>query len=214
MSHNQKRATMNTDLPGAEDDAVVERFPSTSGRIPAVICLATAGIVLVLAIWPRDTGTPLGVALVAGFAIVLIWVVMLRAAVMVTAHDLVLRNMLLTFRIPLAAINKVVITQVLAIYAGEKRYVSPAIGYTLRQTVRSRAPRRRSDDEKVVGHTAQDFVEERIRYHMREARERQRIVEGSPEQLALAERVRRSPAWPEIAGLVALAVAYLVWLVL
>lgn len=206
---------MNPDPTGATNDAVVERFPSTTGRIPALICLVTAGIVLVLAIWPRDTGTPLGVALVAGFAVVLIWVVMLRAAVMVTAQDLVLRNMLITFRIPLAGIDKVVITQVLAVYAGGKRYVSPAIGYTLRQTVRSRRPqRRRSDDEVDVLRTAQGFVEERIRFHMREARERARIVEGSPEQQALAGQVRRSPAWLEIAGLVVFAAAYLVWLVL
>ena len=205
---------MNPDPPGDTKDAVVERFPSTTGRIPALICLVTAGVVLVLAIWPRDTGTPLGVALVAGFAVVLIWVVMLRAAVMVTAQDLVLRNMLITFRIPLAGIDKVVITQVLAVYAGDKRYVSPAIGYTLRQTVRSRRPpQMRSADEVDVLHTAQGFVEERIRFHMREARERARVVEGSPEQQALATQVRRSPAWLEIAGLAAFAAAYLVWLV-
>ncbi len=64
MSHNLKRETMDTDQPGTTKDVVVERFPSTSGRITGVLGLVAAAIVLVLAILPLDAGTPLGVAIV------------------------------------------------------------------------------------------------------------------------------------------------------
>jgi hypothetical protein len=129
MSHNQKRVTMDPERTGEPSNAVVERFPSTSGRVPGLICHATAAIVLVLAIKPLETGTPLGVAIVACFGALVTWVVMLRPAVWVTEQDLLLHNMVTTVRIPLAAIDKVVIAQVLVITAGGNRYVSPAIGY-------------------------------------------------------------------------------------
>jgi len=206
MSHNLKRASMDTDRPGETRDAVAERFPSTSSRITGLICLGTAAIVLVLAILPLDPGTPLGVAIGACFAALVTWVVALRPAVRVTERDLLLRNMLVTIRIPLVMIEKVVITQVLAVSAGGRRYVSPAIGYSLRQTVRSRSPRRAEESEATVVDSVQAFVEERIRYHVREARER-RARETDPP----AVDVRRSSAWLEIAGLVGLAVAFLVW---
>ncbi len=131
----------------------------------------------------------------------------LRPAVWVTERDLVLRNMLVTFRIPLVAIEKVVIAQVLAISAGGQRYVSPAIGYSLRQTVRSRSPRTRTAEKaqaKVIN-SVQLFVEERIRYHAREATDRQARERTTP------GAVQKLPAWREIAGLSVLAAAFVVW---
>jgi hypothetical protein len=207
MSDNPKRASMTTDQPGRTKGAVVERFPSTSGRISGVICLGTAAIVLTLAILPLDTGTPLGVAIVACFGALLTWVVSLRPAVWVTERDLVLRNMLVTFSIPLPAIEKVIIAQVLAVSAAGRRYVSPAVGYSLRQTVRSRSPRpQRAEKAKAsMVESVQFFIEERIRYHVREASERQ-ARDNTP-----VGDVRRTTAWLEIAGLVGFALAFVVW---
>lgn len=202
MSHNQKRAAMEPQPPDTSADEVVERFPSTNGRLTAVIFLAVAAVILVLAIKPLSAGTPLGVAIVTCFCALLIWVVMLRPAVRVTTHDLVFRNMLVTLRIPLAAIDRIVITQVLAVSVGGKRYVSPAIGYTLRQTVRSRRPGAPQPDRMVIS-TAQVFVEERLRHYVDEARLRREPV----------GRVRRTPAWLELAGLAFFAAAFIVWFV-
>lgn len=206
MSHNPKRVTMNP----RESTDVVERFPPTSGRVSGAIGLATAAVVLGLALWPRDTGTPLGVAIVACFGALVTWVTLLRPALWVATDDLVLRNMLVTTYVPLAAIDRVIIAQVLAVTAGEHRYVSPVIGYTLRQTVTGKG---RSTDEKTPNavNTYQVFVEDQIHHHAETARERLRITKGSPEQKALADAVRRTRAWPEIAGLVGLVVAFVVW---
>ena len=74
-----------------------------------------------------------------------------RPAVWVTRDALVLRGMFHTDRVPLAAIDKVVVTQVLAVSAGGRRFVSPAIGYSIRQTVKSRRARSSS---KVAGLTS------------------------------------------------------------
>lgn len=204
---------MHPELPDATADAVVERFPSTSGRITGLICLVTAGIVLVLAIIPLDPGTPLGVALVTAFIALLIWAVALRPAVWVTGRDLVLRNMLSTVRIPLATVESVVATQALVITAAGHRYVSTAIGHSLRQTVRSRRPGHRPEDlpaEKRPVLSVPEFAEERIRFHAREARERQSWQAARGQQAD--DAVRRTPAWPEIAGMTVFAVAWLVWL--
>ena len=210
MRHNPKRETMTTDQPGPPRDAVVERFQPTSGRFAGVVGLVTAGIVLTLSIIPLDAGTPLGVGIVACFGAVVSWAALLRPALWVTADDLVLRNILSTAYVPLAAIDRVIVTQVLAVSAGDRRYVSPVIGYTLRQSLQGKARSGTAKAPTVVD-TYQMFVEERIWQHAADARERQRIERGSPEQQALADRAHTTRAWLEIAGLVALALAFVVW---
>lgn len=209
MSHKPKRETMSAEQPSPTETAVVERFQPTSGRFSGLVGLLTAAIVLGLAVWPRSTGVPLGVAIVACFGALFTWVALLRPALWVTEDDLVLRNMLVTTYVPLAAIDRVITTQVLAVTAGECRFVSPVIGYSLRQSVRQ--GRGRDAKAPTAVDTYQVFVEERIAYHVDNARERLRITKGSPEQQALAENVRMTRAWPEIAGLVALALAFVVW---
>jgi hypothetical protein len=93
-----------------DDDAVVERFPPTSGRVSGILGLVTAGIVLVLAVSAWDTGTALGVAIVAVLGAVLVWGALLRPALWATGRDLVMRGMFHTDRVPLAAIDRVVVT--------------------------------------------------------------------------------------------------------
>ena len=191
-----------------DHDAVVERFRPSSGRVAGLIGLATAAVVLVLAVSARDTGTPLGVAIVACFGAVATWATLLRPVLWATDRHLVLRNMLHTDRVPLAAIDRVAVGQILAVSAGGKRFVSPAIGNTARQTIRAKRA--------AKAPTAMDsypvFVEERITHLAQESRDRLGIAKGSPEQQALASESRRSWAWLEIAGLVVTALAFVVWL--
>jgi hypothetical protein len=204
-----------TDPADADDaTAVVERFAPTSGRVSGIVGLITAGVILVLALIAGETGTPLGVAIVAVLGGLLVWASLLRPALWVTAHDLVLRGMFSTHRVPLAAIDTVVVTQVLAVKVRDHRYVSPVIGYTVRQTMRSKVREGQAPNSKAAGPTQehQAFVEARITYLAQDARDRLGIRKGSAEQQALADDVRRTWAWPEIVAGVALVLAFLVWL--
>jgi hypothetical protein len=175
----------------------VERFRPTSGRVLGVLALVLAAAMIVNASLDHSGGYPFAVvsALVA-FG-VLVWAAMLRPGVWATRNDLVLRNMLHTVSIPLAAIETVVVRQVLAVSAGERRYVSPAVGKSWRQAMRS------SRAAQVPGATESypAFVEDRISRLAEDARARLGVARLSDEQLALAEGVRRSLAWPEIVAL-------------
>jgi hypothetical protein len=192
-----------------DTDAVVERFQPTSGRFTGILGLVTAAVILVLALVAGDTGRPLGVAIGAVFGALLSWAALLRPALWATRRDLVLRSMFHSVLVPLAAIDKVVVTQVLAVTAGGRRYVSPTIGFTARQTVKGRFGGQ-------VGSsldTHQLFVEERIRHLAQTSRDLLGIKQGSPEQAALAADVRRTYAWPEIAGVAVCVLAFVAWLI-
>lgn len=186
----------------------VEEFKSTSGQVQGVIAVAVAAGLVVLGLRDLDEGFPAW--LIAGCLLigVLAWASMLRPRVWATTDELVMRNMLHTVRIPLAAIQTVVVRQVLAVGVGEGRYVSPAIGQSARQTARSD-----KDGKKPATESYQVFVEERIAQLADTARTALGVEKHSEEQAALAKRVHRTWAWPEIAGLVAGAVALVVTLV-
>lgn len=188
----------------------VERFRPTSGRIPGVLALALALAVVVIGVVDRESGFPTPV--VAGAAVlgILVWAAMLRPKVWVTEQDLVMRNMLHTLFIPLAAIEQVVVRQVLAVRAGEKRFVSPAIGRSWRQAFRAN----RAARQPTAVESYPVFVEERIAQLAEDARAKSGVALLSDEQLVLAEGVRRSWAWPEIVALVVASVAFVVALVL
>ena len=80
--------------------------------------------------------------MVAGavLAAVLAWASMLRPALWVAGEHLVMRNMLETVHVPLAAIEQLAVRQVLAVRAGDKRYVSTVVGRPWRKAVRTRRP--------------------------------------------------------------------------
>jgi len=197
-----------------DQDAVVERFPATSGRFSGVLGLVLVSVFLVLSVVAWDPGTPLGVGILSVLGAVLIWAVLLRPAVWSTQRDLVLRSIFQTTRVPLVAIDDVIVTQVLAIRAGEHRYTSPAIGFTARQSTKRRLKGRSADELPRPEETlvAQAFVESRIRHLAQDARDRTGVKQGSPEQAAAAADVRRSWAWPELAAVVVLSLGWLVWL--
>jgi hypothetical protein len=185
----------------------VERFRPTSGRIIGVVALLIAASVLVIGLVDRDHGFPLPVMAAAVVAGIVVWAAMLRPRVWVTGEDLVMRNMLHSVWIPLAAIEQVAVRQVLAVSAGDRRFVSPAIGRSWRQAARSVGSRK---DAAALAQSYPDFVEERIAQLAEAARAQAGVRLLSDEQLALASGVRRAWAWPEV---VALAAAGLVLVV-
>jgi hypothetical protein len=197
------------------DDAAVERFPPTSGRISGYLGLATAGLILVLSLSTGVHHRSVSVTILCLLGALLVWASLLRPAVWVTRDDLVLRGMFHTDRLPLAAIDKVVVTQVLAVSVDGRRFVSPAIGYSIRQTMKSKRSRAGevTDVNKPITDNHQLFVETRVLHLSQEARDRLGIRKGSPEQQALAAGVRRTWALPEIGAAVLLVLAFLAWTV-
>jgi hypothetical protein len=185
-------------------EPAVERFHATNGRTSGWLGLVCAAVILVLAIAGWSTGRPLGVAILALLGALLVWVVMLRPAMWATGRDLVLRSMYHTDAIPLAAIDRVAVGQVTAVSVGGRRYVSPVVGYTARPTVKQRSAAKKADAKAATAlDTYQVFVEERISHLAGEARDRYADAAGP---------VRRTYAWPEVAGTVVLVAAFLVWL--
>lgn len=194
-----------------DPDALVQRFPATSGRFSGVLGLVLVAVFLVLSLMAWDPGRPLGVAILSVLGGVLVWAVLLRPEVWVTQRHLVLRSIFHTTWVPLAAIDDVIVTQVLAIRVGDRRYTSPAIGYTTRQNTKIRLRKGRDGTPRDT-EVPQAFVESRIRHLAQDARERTGVRQGSPEQAALAAGVRSTWAWPEILAVAVLAAGWLVWL--
>ncbi len=143
---------------------------------------------------------------------VLTWAAVLRPSVRIVGDELELRNMFFTQAVPLCAIEDVVVRRVLAVRAGERRFVSPAISRTLRQSVR---PKKQGGNAGLAPAATSypDFVEERIRSAAQDHRDRlgirARPMTGSGEQQDPGRVVRTEPAWPELG---ALALALLVLL--
>ncbi len=187
----------------------VERFHPTSGRILGVLALVILGSVVAIGLIDREHGFPMPVVAAALVGGVLVWASMLRPGVWVTEEHLVLRNMLNTLWVPLAAIEQVVVRQVLAVRAGEKRFVSPAIGRSWRQTMKAN----RAKEKATAVDSYPVYVEERISQHAEDARAKLGVTLMSDEQLRLADDVRRSWAWPEIVALGASGILFVVALV-
>ncbi len=195
-------------------DEEPERFAPTSGRVVGVVGILLAVTLVGFGLLDRDAGiADWAVALAALFG-VLVWASVLRPRVSLVGEHLELRTMLWTDLIPLAAIESLVVRQFLAARVGDKRVVCPALGKSRRQlsgrpalgsgALGGRLRGQPAEARPTIGYP--DFVEQRIRQRMDDARAARGIRPGSAEQQALASEVRRQPAWPEIAALAALAV--------
>ena len=190
-------------------DEVVENFRPTSGRITGVIALVLVAAVVAIGVLDREQGYPPTVVWAALVVGVLVWSAMLRPRMWATTSDLVMRNMLSTVSIPLAAIEQVLVRQVVAVRAGDQRYVCPAVGKSWRQTIRS--DKKPAKPDAAVPYAT--FVEERLHQLTEEARARAGVALLSDKQIALADGVRRDWAWPEIAALAVTTVGLVVALV-
>jgi hypothetical protein len=195
-----------------------EWFQPTSGRFVGTTGVVVAAAVLVLiALDNHDEDT---ISYAAGVALAAIgcWVLLLRPRVGLTADTLVIRQALRTVHLPLAAIEKLAVSQVLAVWVEGRRFVSPAIGKPLRRVVREARPggtpgRLQAELEAGRSMPYVDFVEERIRQQRvdairtRDAAARRAGAEAAGETPAT---VRVDPAWAEIVGLGVACVVLLV----
>ena len=193
---------------GSRTGGPVERFRPTSGRIMGTVAVLIAAAVVVIGLVDRDHGFSLPVVFVALFLGILAWAAMLRPGLWATEDELVMRNMLETVHIPLGAIERIAVRQVLAVSAGEQRYLSPAVGRTRKQALQDSS--RSADNPVDPTDSYPAFVEDRISRLAENARARRGIALLSDEQLELARDVHRRPAWPEIIGLAVAAVGFVV----
>ena len=186
-------------------EQTIEKFQPTNGRVVGVLGLV---VVLALMVLGAIDGYPVWAVGLLAVVAVLTWASVLRPGVRIVGDELELRNMFVTETLPLGAIEEVAVRRVLAVRAGERRFVSPAISRSLRQTLHPKKPKG-SDQVALAAASYPDFVEERIRAAAQDHRDRLGISARSPEQVALADVVRSEPA---VAELGALAVAVLVML--
>ena len=206
------------------EDVTVERFAPNGGTVIGVLgALAVIAFVVGWAVAPDEV--PLWVPAVALFGGVVLYTSTVRPRVLVQGYDLVLRNMLSTLFIPLASIEELAVRQVLAVRAGDKRYVCAGVGRSLRQAMKGTTMQRARDRTGLMTGESNsgarqpeinyaDFVEMRLQELVNEDRARRGIRRFSGEAEELARQVRREPAWPEIAALVVtgvfMVVAFLV----
>ncbi len=210
-------------MPHEHDDEL--RFHPTSGRGTGILAVVGTLAVVVTTL-AHPSGTPAWVAPASALLGVLAWASLLWPRLSVDADDLVLRNMLETVRVPLAAIEGVVVRQFLVVWAGGNRYVSPAVGRSRRMSTPRLTPglptaaRMRGtislgrtnkptilpgSHQRGEGVSYVDYIEQEIKLRVDLAR---RGEEGS------GATVRREPAWLPIGLLVASVLALLVSILL
>jgi hypothetical protein len=193
-------------------EPAVEKFAPNGGTVMAVVAGLVA-LAFVLA-WIVDIHrVALWVPALAVLGAVIVWMSTVRPRVWVKDHELVLRNMLSTWYLPLASIDEVAVRQVMAVRAGGQRYVCAGVGRSLRSALKgSSAERARQQLGGLRGELANvpepgmnyaDFVEIRVQELINEDRMRRGVKKWSPEADELAKQARREPAWPEIVALVA-----------
>lgn len=185
----------------------VTRFHPTSGRISGGVVIAVCVGVIVLTV-VQPGGTAFLVAAIAALVAVIAWAAMLRPAVSMGRDTLRMRGMFSTTALPLASIEEVALRQVMAVRAGERRYVSPALGRPLRK-IRA-ADRGRSKPKAASEVEYADLVDDTIRSAMESARARAGVGLLSDEQFLLATGVRRRPDPLPIALLTLAALAVLI----
>lgn len=211
----------------------MERFTATNGRVTGVLGLVTAAFIAVMFVISAPARIAVPGVIACLFAAVVLWGAMLRPGVSATADHLLMRTLFETVTIPLAGIDTVVVRRYLLVRAGGTKYVCPAIGRSLRKTVRSEmkwsgGPQVLSPgaaitkDSSVIAASQikrkgeidyADFVEERILHLAASARAARGIEERSEEEYELGSQTVRRTFWPVVVALAVLAVAFVVALV-
>lgn len=182
-----------------------EVMPRTGTRlVPGLVLLAGLVAVLAGALDGPDRVDllVLGAVLAVGTSVGLVYV---RPAVVVRGDDVELRSPLASTTIPLAAVERVTVSRFLAVFAGERRYVSTTVSRPLRGLVRgtARPAAEGAGDVPWSSMTEADLVEQRLSRLAEDARARAGVRLLSDEQLALAQRAERRWSWPAIGALAA-----------
>lgn len=198
-----------------DPEKVVERFHATSGRVTGYMTVILAAAVVLAGLVYLDDGFPVWV-LAAGMLVGLVaWAAMLRPALWATHEHLVMRNLAETVHIRLAAVEEMAVRQVLAVRAGDRRWVSTVVGRPWRKTITTRSAASASGETTPQdGMPYADFVEHRLYELVDTARTAAGVRAGSSEQLALPDPVRREPAWVPLALIALSGLALVVTLVL
>jgi hypothetical protein len=211
-------------------DAESQTFTATSGRVTGVLGLATAAFLAVMFVLSAPASVAVPGVLACLFAAVVLWGAMLRPGVSVADDDLVMRTLFETVTIPLAGIDTVLVRRYLLVRAGGTKYVCPAIGRSLRKTVRSEMKWNGgnqmltpgaaiSQDSSVIAASQikrqgeidyPDYVEQRIHQLAAAARARRGIEERSEQEYELGQQSVRRIFWPVVVGLAVLIVAFVV----
>jgi hypothetical protein len=219
-------------MPGpAADDA--QTFRATTGRVTGILGLVTCAFLAVMFVVSASPAVAVPGVIACLLVGVLVWASMLRPGVSATSEELTVRTLFETVTIPLAGIDTVVVRRYLVVRAGGTRYICPAIGRSLRKTVRAEmkwgggssqllSPGSAvGNDSSViaasdVGRKGEidyaDFVEQRIQHLAAADRGRRGIEERSEEEYELGQQAVRRPFWPVIGALVVLGVAFVVTL--
>lgn len=180
-------------------------FAPTSGRLTAVVTVVLGVAAVVLAVLVPE-GYPPAVGTGGVLAIVLAWAAALRPRVWLEGPWLVLRGMFSSVHLPLAAVQSLVVQQVLVATVADKRYANPAVGRTRFRAMRRPRTTRDLTMTAVPGEGWQpdegadyaDFVEERILEAVRAARAAQPAAGRVGSGADAADVVRREPAWAPI----------------
>lgn len=205
-----------------------ERFRPTNGRVLGALGLGLCVVVAVAFCVYEPVGAAVPGVIGCAIAAVVVWLAMLRPSVAASETQLRLRTLLETVSIPLASVDTVVVRRYLLVRAGGTKYICPAIGRSLRKTVRTEmkwkgstqmlVPGAQLEDRmggvqtEVQGHDIDyaDFVEQQITALAGEDRARRGIEPRSEEEYALGSQVTRRTAWLEVVALAVLGVAFLV----
>lgn len=197
----------------------VERFAPTSGLFLGWTGLVCAAVAIGWVLLAVHTVTGLRVALGAAVFAVVVHVTQIRPRAAAYADHLLLRNSLRDTRVPLVAIDEVVVGTALQIWTGDERHVCIGIGKSPRDELKALKRRRVQQvgpsrfqefkaqaevaglDERAM--TYQTFVETRIVELVEAARKQP----GADQQ---SRSVRRAWAWPEVAALGVTLAAFLV----
>jgi hypothetical protein len=173
-----------------------ERF-STGGMVGGVCGIVGVAVVLVLGSLDSTNSMPVWAYPAGALAMVLIWTVLLRPALVLGEHDVELRNILHSRWIPYARITEVTVELVTTIVTDEGKYVASGFGRSRRKI---RRDTRGLVEEQPSNPSLGWMVEKKLERRIDDAR----FLGGEPDPL------RHAWAWPEIAALVVAAVATLV----
>jgi hypothetical protein len=207
----------------------VQTYRATGGRVSGVLgVLLSAALAVTFVVSEQASVAVPGVlgCLVFG---VLVWAAMLRPRVATTQDELRLTTMFESVTIPLAAVENVLVRRYLLVRAGGRKYICPAIGRSLRKTVRTEmkwsggsqvlAPGLQTESKLGSLRTEAkgdpdlayaDFVEQQLTQLADNDRARRGIEARSEEEYELGSHVVRRRAWPVIGLLVVLGAAFLV----
>jgi hypothetical protein len=207
----------------------VQTFRATSGRVTGALGVVLSAVVAVMFVVSEDAPVAVPGVLACAFFGVLIWAAMLRPRVSTTATELRLTTMFESATIPLAAVEGVMVRRYLLVRAGGRKYICPAIGRSLRKTVRTEmkwnggsqilAPGLGADGKMGSLQTEAkgdpelayaDFVEQQIVQLADTDRARRGIEARSEEEYELGAQVVRRRAWPVIVLLAVLGAAFAV----